>query len=177
MPILCEKPSFAHSKLFYLANLPGRDGICGGCPAWTRKNTQLLSGKVIRFDRCHGPKYRCVEVWKPQASIIRLSAVTKPKDQAILVEPSFALQGPSVHGASVHGDPQFMEARQFYWKLRHVSDSTAMDNKWLVKAAKHRSVSNRTFALHTRFNLSILKLLRPKCLDASSQQNGFKSRK
>ena len=44
----------------------------------------------------------------------------------------------------------------------HVTDSTAMDNKWLVKAAqKHRSVSNRTFALHTRFNLRIPKLLRP----------------
>ena len=57
----------------------------------------------------------------------------------------------------------------------HVTDSTAMDNKWLVKAAKkHRSVSNRMFALHTGFNLSIPKLLRPKCLDATSKQHGIK---
>ena len=57
MPILCEKLSFAHSKLFYLANHPGRDGICGGCPAWTGKDTQLLSGKVIKFD-----SWLCVKI-------------------------------------------------------------------------------------------------------------------
>ena len=57
----------------------------------------------------------------------------------------------------------------------HVTHRTATDNKWLVKAAqKHRSVSNRTFALHRRFNLSIPKLLRPTCLDATSKQNGVK---
>ena len=157
MPILCEKPSFAHSKLFYLANHPGRDGICGGCPAWTGKDTQLLSGKVIKFDSwlcvkirvwigprwskcldrsgspafwsgsgvwiglwvqgtdraftfwlaasCHGPKYRCVEVWKPQASIgFRRSPdqmIVELMGEPILVECSFALQRPSVHGKQV----------------------------------------------------------------------------
>ena len=52
--------------------------------------------------------------------------------------------------------------------------------KWIISGLwkpqkKHRSVSNRTFALHTRFNLSIPKLLRPICLDATSKQNGFKN--
>ena len=46
-----------------------RDEIYGCRSAWTRKDTQLLSEKVKKFESCHGPKYRCVEVWKPQSSI------------------------------------------------------------------------------------------------------------